>query len=587
MPVVIVKGPTLEGDAITAAASRNDSPADDSPKEEEILPSFDDHLVQSATETIILPAQPPWPSVAWEQFFLARVLHSCLPRILDSFSADGCDYLVEESRSGRAFWDAWDDASATAEQRFGWLQQIALAMQQMHQYGVVVESLRPEILTISAEGAVFFADASSLLALPLPADPLIRATFYTAPELVLTPDQADARADLFGFGALLFVLFMGRELAEMDFARPGVPKPFLPQFPDVHPLLGRLISKTFCADRNARLPTEEAIQEDATGFKELIRLLEICRRALDQVRLDVAAWTTTGMVRTYNEDAFALWHGTSAQQDYQEDSALVLLADGMGGSAAGEVAASIALQSLKKRLLPNPMFAGLTPSPAAQKEQKETEAIEKDQNPVPSVVSGSSKPIPSPLMGESEGGGSQESQQVELCQQLLVAALKEANTEIFAAAQAGVGKRGMGCTAEVVYVSGRNLVVGHAGDSRTYHFHEGRLLQVTRDQTMVGRLVELGQLTPEEAAKHPRRSELQQALGARADVEPLAYHTILKPGDWVTVCSDGLSNHVSVEEIKETLQSATSAEMAARRLVNLANVHAAVDNVTAAVIRVC
>jgi serine/threonine protein phosphatase PrpC len=394
---------------------------------------------------------------------------------------------------------------------------------------------------------VIFNDLSDLLALPLPAAALIRSTFYTAPELVLTPDQADARADLFGFGALLFVLFMGRELADMDFERPGVPKPFLPQFPDVHPLLGRVISKTFCPDRDARLPTDEAIEEDVTGFKELIRLLELCRRTLDQVRLDVAGWTTSGMVRTYNEDAFALWHQVGSQEDYQEESALVMLADGMGGSAAGEVAAALAIQSFKKKLLSEPMFAGLT---------------------------GASKGERTPF-------------ELEPCKQLLAAALKDASAEIFAASQSGVGKRGMGCTAEVVFIAGRNLVAGHAGDSRTYHLHDGRLVQLTQDQTMVNRLVELGQLTPEEAAKHPRRSELQQALGGRAEVEPLVYHSILKPGDWVIVCSDGLSNHVSPEEMKEILQSeATSAETAARRLVNLANNHGAGDNVTVAVIRV-
>jgi protein phosphatase len=138
----------------------------------------------------------------------------------------------------------------------------------------------------------------------------------------------------------------------------------------------------------------------------------------------------------------------------------------------------------------------------------------------------------------------------------------------------------------VVAISGGFLVAGHAGDSRTYHLQDGSIHQITRDQTLVGRLVELGQLTPEEAAKHPRRSELQQALGGRAEVEPLVYDRMLKPGDWVVVCSDGLSNLVGPEEMKQILQvEATSAEMAARRLVNTANSRGAGDNVTVVVIR--
>jgi serine/threonine protein phosphatase PrpC len=542
LPVVILRGPS-----IAEGPPERDAAADGSSKEVEVLPTFDDRLAREVTETVVLPFQPPWPSVAWERFLLGRIKHPSLPSVLDSFTFEGNDYLVEEVLPGQPLWDAWDAPTATAEQRFGWLQQIALAMQQLHQFGVVIESLRPEILAVSKEGSARFADLSDFLALPLPAPPLIRASFYTAPELVLTPEQADSRADLFGFGALLYVLFVGRELADVDFARPGVPKPFLPQFPDVHPLLGRLISKTFLADRDVRLPTDEAIQEDVTGFKELIRNLEVCRRSLDQVRLDVAAWTTTGMVRTYNEDAFTVLHTLGSRQDYLEDSALVLLADGMGGNAAGEVAAALALQSLQKNLLHQPMFAALTADPVAERAPFEAEA----------------------------------------CEQLILTALKEANREIHAAAQQGVGKRGMGCTAEVVYVTGRNLVVGHAGDSRTYLFNDGRLFQITHDQTLVGRLVELGKLTPDEAAKHPRRSELQQALGGRPDIDPLLYHSLVKPGDWIIVCSDGLSSHVTPDELKQVLQTeATSAETAARRLVNRANLKGAVDNVTAVVVRV-
>ena len=144
----------------------------------------------------------------------------------------------------------------------------------------------------------------------------------------------------------------------------------------------------------------------------------------------------------------------------------------------------------------------------------------------------------------------------------------------------------MGCTAEVVFVNGRNVVVGHVGDSRTYHLHEGRLVQLTRDQTLVNRLVELGTLTPEEAETHPRRNELQQAIGGQPDVEPGLYHGVLKPGDWVLVCSDGLTNHINPIQLKEMMLSeAQSAEMAARRLVNLVNIEGATDNATIVVVR--
>jgi protein phosphatase len=310
--------------------------------------------------------------------------------------------------------------------------------------------------------------------------------------------------------------------------------------------LARLVSKTFCRDLGARFPSEEASREDTTGFTELIRTLDVCRRTLDNVHLEIAAWATTGMVRSGNEDAFALVHAMDAQQDDLGEYALVLLADGMGGSEAGEVAAALAVQTLREHLLRQPLFAALAGEPAT----------------------------------------TQTAFDLEACKRVLGEALHEANSRVYRAAQTpGVGKRGMGCTAEAVYVDGRCVVVGHVGDSRTYHLHQGVLTQLTRDQTLVARLVELGQLTPEEALTHPRRSELQQALGGQFTIVPDFAHALLQPGDWVVVCSDGLSNHVPPDTLKEMLQTAASAEMAARRLVNLVNFGGATDNATVVVVR--
>jgi protein phosphatase len=105
---------------------------------------------------------------------------------------------------------------------------------------------------------------------------------------------------------------------------------------------------------------------------------------------------------------------------------------------------------------------------------------------------------------------------------------------------------------------------------------------------MVNRLVDIGSLTPEEAENHPQRSELQQAIGGHAEVEPAVYRHAIKAGDWVLVCSDGLINHFSAGDVEEMLaREATSADMAARRLVNGANLRGGSDNTTVVAIRVC
>lgn len=502
-----------------------------------------------------VPLQPVWPSIAWERALLEKLQHPVLPRLIDAFVDGGFEYLVEELPAGRSLWDAWEDPGASAEQRFAWLKQIAGVLYHLSQSNALLEALRPDIIVLTPEGRPRLTDLADLLPLPLPANPPVRATYYTAPELVLASDKADARASIYSFGAMLYALHLGRELTELDFELQGVPKPFLERFPDASPLFGRLVSKTFCRDLNGRFPTEESAQEDPTGFSELIRTLEDCRQTMDNVRLEIAAWTTTGMVRTNNEDAFALFHAAQARENQLQEAALVLLADGMGGYEAGEVAAALTIQTLRNNLVKQKPFAAIA-----------GEAI---------FFSGHDK---------KEELASHELD-VESCKSLLAAALQEANRQVYAAARSGQGRDGMGCTAEVVYVDGRHVVVGHVGDSRTYHLHQGRLVQLTRDQTWVDRMVQLGALTAQEAETHPRRSELQQAIGGRPDVEPALYESTLKPGDWVVVCSDGLSSYTPPEILQEMLQSAPSAEWAARRLINSVNLAGANDNATVVVIR--
>ena len=518
------------------------------PSDEEILPTFEDSVRPVLGLPVALsPTGTDWPGIGWEKALLDKAQHPALPVVVDHFMENNHEYLIE-SADGRSLWDAWDEPEANAELRYGWLKQLAEGLHALHQAGAIVEGLRPDIVMVNSANQAVLSDLSDLLPIPLPADPPIRGTLYTAPELVLSPQQADARSDLYSFGALIYSLeYLHHALEEKDFEHQYSPKLITDRYPDVHPTFFRLVNKTFVRDLNTRFPTDEASKVDPTGFAELINSLDVCRRSFDNVRLDIAAWTTTGMVRTGNEDAFAFMHSVESLQDDLSEYALLLLADGMGGYEAGEVAAAMALSEMRKNLLTQPMFAALA--------GKEAPADPVD---------------------------------IEATKQTLLAALKQANKEVFTFGRTpGKGKRGMGCTAEAVYVDNRNVIVGHVGDSRTYHLHQGRLIQLTRDQTLVNRLVELGQLTEEEAETHPRKNELQQAIGGQPDIVPGLYHGKLKRGDWVLVCSDGLTNHVPAADLEKMLtrEAAGSAEEAARRLLNLVNLRGATDNATIVVVR--
>lgn len=527
--------------------------------DEEILPSFDDMLLNGPPVTEVLPEQPAWPSLTWEKNLLEGLEHPALPTIIASFEEGAYEYLVEEVPQGVSLWDCWDDPDRTCRQKYKYLAQVAEALHALHQCQTMLEGIRPDIVVIGEDGQARLTDLSDLLPLPLPPNVPLRGSLYTAPELLSNQGKVDARADLYSFGAMLYALHVGRELSDTDFERRGNPKPFIPHFPDCHPAYGRLLTKTFRREPNSRFPTDEAVKEDPTGFMELIRTLNVLGRTLDAVRMEIAAWTNIGIVRTGNEDAYALLHCCESRQDDLGEAALIILCDGMGGYEAGEIAAALTIQNLRKTLVEHPMFAHLA-----------------GRSPLPTEVLG----IP------SVDGHAPEPLDVELCKQVIKEALREANRQVVQVARSGGKRRTMGCTAEVVYIDGRDVVVGHVGDSRTYHLHEGRLLQLTRDQTLVNRLVELGTLTAEEAETHPRRNELQQAIGGQPDVDVCLYHSKMTAGDWVVVCSDGLTGHVKDRDLKEMLQSeAVSAEMAARRLVNLTLIEGATDNVTVVVVR--
>ncbi len=533
--------------------------------EDDFLPSFDDSLLSgtgSIDATREMPKMLVWPNLGWLRSTIDAADNLGLPKILYGGVENSSNFLVLEVAVGKDLWEIWDEESSNSIVKFGHLQNLARILTSLHKTGAFLEFVRPENVVLTADGTLKLRDLLEILPLPFAPGNSVKGTLYTPPELLAGKGCTSPRPSLYSFGALIYSLeILHRELSESDFEKPGVPKPFIPRFPDIHPAFGRLISKTFRSEIHARFPTDEAGREDASGFSELIASLATVGRALDRCRLEIASWTTTGMVRTGNEDAFALMHATESRQDDLADSALLFLADGMGGYEAGEVAAAMTMQILRQHLTLHKMFSQFAGG---------SSFINDAVNPPPK--------------GESHGPAELD---VEECKKLFKAALKDANKQIFTASRApGSKRRGMGCTAEVAFIDGKNLVVGHVGDSRVYHLSQGELIQVTRDQTLVNRLVELGTITAEEAEDHPRKNELQQAIGGQPDTDPGIYYSRVLPGDWVFVCSDGLTNHISNNDLRNMLfNEATSAQMAARRLVNLANIEGATDNATVVVIR--
>jgi serine/threonine protein phosphatase PrpC len=230
---------------------------------------------------------------------------------------------------------------------------------------------------------------------------------------------------------------------------------------------------------------------------------------------EITQRTDTGLQRRGNEDSsFAR-------------APVFVVADGMGGAQAGEVASGIAVQAFEQGL---------------------------------------------PDAGSAE--------------ERLARLVHEANARIYERSRAEAGLDGMGTTVTAALLDDEHVAIAHVGDSRAYLFRDGELTRLTRDHSLVDELVRQGKLTEEQAAEHPQRSIITRALGPEATVEVDTWSVPVRPGDVVMLCSDGLTSMISEARIAEVLASTSSLDAAADQMIADANAAGGRDNITVVLFRV-
>jgi serine/threonine protein phosphatase PrpC len=252
-------------------------------------------------------------------------------------------------------------------------------------------------------------------------------------------------------------------------------------------------------------------------------------------RLAVGAATSRGRVRDRNEDRYLVQQLAWSEAEHTRQVSLLIVADGMGGYQGGDEAAALVVRTVGRAL--------------------------------------------GPVLLQALDGEDQEKALPRLAG-AIDAALQEANDAVSQRAQQGAQLQGMGATAAVVLVWDDRALIGHVGDCRVYHHSADLLRQVTRDQTLVARMVELGQLSPREAARHPGRNEVTQAIGRRTRLEPGRAEVTLTRGDWLVVCCDGLYAHVTDAALEKAIGESLLAADLAHHLVLLADQGGGSDNCT-------
>lgn len=258
-------------------------------------------------------------------------------------------------------------------------------------------------------------------------------------------------------------------------------------------------------------------------------------------RLDLGSATSPGKVRERNEDSFLVQHLAWSNRNYCREIALAIVADGLGGHEAGDQASGMLVHLAGSALAP--------------------------------LLGGA-------LTGQVEGPTA------AFLGAAIDSAIKSANRAIYHRSQTDVDCRGMGTTVAAALIWDGQVMIGHVGDCRVYRFRKGSVTQITKDQTLANRMVEMGQLTAEEAARHPSRNEVTQAVGRHLNLDPAAYQLQLATGDILIVACDGLHAHVDAAMLENALKQAPpSAALLAQQLVDLANKNGGSDNCTVIAVR--
>src|SRR5881394_1794950 len=262
------------------------------------------------------------------------------------------------------------------------------------------------------------------------------------------------------------------------------------------------------------------------------------------VRVEVFGKTDLGRARDHNEDRFLVadLSRKSAsllpevrQHDIGPRGTLLVVADGMGGAAAGELASEMATETIYEQMIR--MWGN-----------------EKDVTP-------------------------------QRFAYRLKEAVEVANSHIHAYAKAHPEVRGMGTTTTAVGILHDYVYLSQVGDSRAYLIRNGQAVQLTKDQSLMQRLVEAGELTEEEAARSERRNIILQALGPDARVKVDLTHQEVRKGDILVLCSDGLTGTVKKEEIATVATRERDLLAACDKLIALANERGGPDNITVVLAR--
>ncbi len=286
------------------------------------------------------------------------------------------------------------------------------------------------------------------------------------------------------------------------------------------------------------------------------------------LKLTAADETDVGKQREQNEDA----PYKRIESSPDGDLGLFIVADGMGGYQAGEVASRLAVETISKNL--DSFFKPVPEQPTIKLAAVTDEETIKLQ----------------PAKGDDKANQTRKLPETPLSMALedqLKTAIEQANKAILRYGEQKSSARGLGCTVTTVLIQNDKAYIANVGDSRTYLLRAGKLKPLTKDHSLVAKLVEAKQIEPDDVYSHPQRNLIYRSLGAgHKTVEVDVFQETLRPADTLLLCSDGLWEMVRHQDLLKTLSEGKNPQKICDKLIKLANDNGGEDNITAVVVQV-
>ena len=463
-----------------------------------------------------------------EEYHALRKLNCPMFRkVFDYFEIENRAYLVAERISAPSLADLMATAQLPLAQVLSAVSQAAFALGQLHTTGLVCLGVRPSTIVVSKP--IKLVDFAYLTRLGEKPSRVFYHAGYSPPEL-FAGLAVNEQADIYSLGAVLFHALTGSAIPETG--------PELSVWQSPNPIAGLPQVLHRCLG-----PQDTRYKAMAELHRDLVRLM---RRNAPCVQYDVSASSSIGLEpsRTTNQDAFGHRWGQIETEELSRQWGVAVVADGMGGMMAGDVASQIAVQTLLA--------------------DAET-LLTKD-------------PIPTPQEQASH----------------LVRCVHSANERVFSKLNE-TSSRG-GCTLVAISILGQRMAIAHVGDCRVYLVRAGSVTQLTRDHSLVMGLVLQGEVELSELRTHPDRSTVTRSLGERKTLPDYYVDTLeqssssptiqLQPEDLLLLCSDGLWEPVLEQDLLDIATRHQGEPLAVTRdLISLALTRGGRDNATVLAVR--